>query len=98
MRGPRLFLFFLPKVGEKTKRSKKRSSCRKCRVFTENIGKDQKKRSSLFMMKPLIFSEALGFSFLSLYVKLALHPNRSWPGTSGPVTETDPATYLKNKA
>ena len=44
--------------------------CR-CRVFTENIGEDQKK-FSLFEMKSLIFSEALSFSLPSLLVNPAL--------------------------
>ena len=40
--------------------------------FTENIDKEQKKRSSLFLMRPLIFSEAVGFCLLRLYVNAAL--------------------------
>ena len=52
---------------------------RRCRVFTKNIGEDQKKRSSLFVMKPLIFSEALGFSLPSLLVNPAL-PGACYPG------------------
>ena len=45
-------------------------------VLTENIGVEQKKkrkRSSLFVMKPLILYEAVGFSRLSLLVNPALH-------------------------
>ena len=38
---------------------------------TESIMK-RKKRSSLFLMRPSIFYEALGFSLLSLYVNPAL--------------------------
>ena len=34
--------------------------------------KTKKERSSLFVMRPLIFSEALGFSLLSLYVNPTL--------------------------
>ena len=37
---------------------------------TESLG-EEKKRSSLFVMRPPIFSEALGFSLLSLYVNPA---------------------------
>ena len=40
--------------------------------FTESIGEKRKKRSSLFVIRPPIFSKALGFSLLSLYVNLAL--------------------------
>ena len=38
---------------------------------TESIG-EEKKRSSVFVMRPPIFSEALGFSLLSLYLNPAL--------------------------
>ena len=51
MRGPRIFLFFPPKVG---KDQKKGLHVRRCRVFTENVGEEQKKRSSLFVMSSLI--------------------------------------------
>ena len=39
---------------------------------TENIGEENKKRSSLFVMSPPIFFEVLGFSLLSLYVNPSL--------------------------
>ena len=58
-------------------KTKKGLHVRRCRVFTENVGEDQKKRSSLFMMRPLIFSEApifseaLGFSLHGLLVNPA---------------------------
>ena len=62
----------------KTEKKERVRHVRRCRVFTANIGEDQKKkkkkkkRSPLFVMRPLIFSEALGFSLLSLLVNPAL--------------------------
>ena len=56
MRGSRLFPFFRLKIGED---QKKGIRVRRLVVFTENIGEDQKKRFSLFVMRPLIFSETL---------------------------------------
>ena len=44
MRGPRLFLFFPSKVG---KDQKKGLRVRRCRVFTENVGEEQKKKKGL---------------------------------------------------
>ena len=50
----------------------------------KNIGEDQKKRSSLFVMRPLIFLEApiflevLDFSLPSLLINPAL-PHKSFP-------------------
>ena len=73
MRGPRPIIFFALKISED--QEKKDFHVRRCRVFTENIGEDQqKKRSSLFVMRPPIFCEALGFGLLSLYVNPVLPP------------------------
>ena len=71
MRGLRLFPFFCLEIDEDQKND---LHVRRCRVFTENIGdwRRPKIRSLLFVMRPLIFSEALGFSLLSLYVNPAL--------------------------
>ena len=55
MRGPRLFLFFRLEIG---KDHKKRSIRPQMYVFTKNIGED-KKRPLLFVIRPLIFYEAL---------------------------------------
>ena len=57
MRDPRLFLFFPLEIGED---QKKDFHVRRC-VFAENIGEDQKKRSLLFVMRPLIFYETPHF-------------------------------------
>ena len=63
MRGPKLIPFFFSlKIGED---QKKGFRVRRCHVFTENVSENQKKRFSLFVIRPLIFSEALGFSLLS---------------------------------
>ena len=74
MRGPIGCLFTL--IGK----AKKGLHVLRCPVFTENIGEERKKRSSLFVIRSLIFSEAphflrgpIGFSMLSLYVNPALH-------------------------
>ena len=42
MRGPRLFPFFPLEIGED---QKKGLHVHRCRVFTENIGEDQRKNS-----------------------------------------------------
>ena len=39
----------------------------------DRFPKKEKKGSSLFLIRPLIFSEALGFSLLSLFVNPALN-------------------------
>ena len=41
---------------------------------TENLGEEQKNKFSLFVMRPFIFSEALGFVLLSRYVNPTLGP------------------------
>ena len=86
MRGPRLFdhtdwkskkdlhvlrcPVFTQNIGI-TKSKKKVYTSSDVLFSTESIMK-RKKRSSLFVMKPPIFSEALGFSLLSLNVNPAL--------------------------
>ena len=88
MRGPRLFdhtnwkskkdLYvlrcpvFTENIGM-VKRKKKVYTSSDVLFSTENwLSVKRKKRSSLFVMRPPIFSEAQGFSLLSPYVNLAL--------------------------
>ena len=69
MRGPKLFLFFPLEIG---KDKKKKVFMSADVVFSLKISlKTEKKGFSLFVLRPLIFSEALGFSLLSLYVNPA---------------------------
>ena len=65
MRGFRLISL---EIGED---QKKGLHVRRLLFFPPEIGEGQKKRSSMFVMRPLIFSEALDFSLLSLYVNPA---------------------------
>ena len=59
MWGPRLF-------DNTERKSKKSLLVLRCPVFTESIVERAKKRSWLFVLRPLIFFEALDFSLLSL--------------------------------
>ena len=43
------------------------------RPFPLKVSVKRKKRSSLFVIRPLIFSDALGFSLLGLYVDPVLY-------------------------
>ena len=66
MRGPRLF-------DHTDWKSKKRSGYSSSDVlFSLKRSVENKKRSSLFVMRALTFSEALGFSLLNLLVNSAL--------------------------
>ena len=65
MKNPRLF-------DHTYRKNKKRSSSSQMFCFPLKVSVRQKKRSWLFAMRPPIFSEALGFSLLSLYVNPAL--------------------------
>ena len=51
MRGPRLFLFFPLEIGED---QKKGLHVRRCRLFIENIGEDQRKM--VYMSADVVFS------------------------------------------
>ena len=69
MRGPRLF----DHTDWNNKKKKVCTSIFRCPVLLENISEERKKGLFLlFVMRPLIFFEALGFSLLSLLINPAL--------------------------